>query len=153
MAASNHTSVQAHNKDGHQLNVQHTSTDSPILPAENLRQLQAIDPQLVQWVITQTELESSHRRHEETKINWFILIERMSGVIIGGLVAVFGLSVGAYLILQGHDWAGVGISGVGLASIVSVLVARQQSKQKNEPSNKPPIKKKPRPQNKVNLPK
>jgi hypothetical protein len=74
MAASNHTSVQARNRDGNHLNLQHTSTDSPILPAENLRQLQAIDPSLVQWVINQTEQESIHRRKEEGKINWFILI-------------------------------------------------------------------------------
>jgi hypothetical protein len=94
-------------------------------------------------VTTQTELESTHRRNEESKINWFILAERMSGVIVGGLVAVFGLSAGTYLILQGHDWGGVGISGVGLASIVSVLVARKQSKQNDSPAEAPPKKRPP----------
>ena len=142
MAANNHTSVQAHRNDGHQVNVQHTSTDSPILPAENLRQLATIDPALVQWVVKQTELESAHRRSQEAKINWFILIERLSGVIAGTFVAVFGLATGGYLINIGHDWAGVGISGVGLATIVSVLVARRQpAKQEEEPlPNKPPKK-------------
>jgi hypothetical protein len=51
------------------------------------------------------------------------------------------LSLGAYLILQGHDWAGVGISGVGLASIVSVLVSRQQSKKSTTSPKKSSAKK------------
>lgn len=136
MAASNHTRVQAHNADGHQLDVQHTTTDSPILPAANLRELKDIDPGLVPWVINQTELESKHRRYEESRVNLFILFERMSGIIAGTLVAVFGLSLGAYLVMHDHDVAGVGISGVGLASIVSVLVARQRSRSP-QPSQNP----------------
>jgi len=128
MAASNHTNLQAQNKDGQNLSFQHTTTDSPLLPAENLRQLHAINPELVTWVITQTEQEAGHRRRQESRINWFILVERMSGVIAGAGVAIFGLSAGTYLILRGHDMAGVGISGVGLASIVSVLVARRGGK-------------------------
>jgi len=137
MAASNHTNLQASNKDGHLVSVQHTSTDSPILPAENLRQLQAIDPALVPWVLKQTELESAHRRKQDTRINWFIFIERLSGVLMGGLVAIFGLAVGGYLILQGHDWAGTTLCGVGLATIVSIIVTRKQAGGNPEPAKKP----------------
>ena len=133
MAASNHTHVQAHSSNGSQLSFQHTSTDSPVLPAANLAQLKEIDPSLVRWVVEQTEKEGAHRRREETKVSWFILLERLSGVIAGAFVAVVGLALGTYLILQGHDWAGVGLCGAGLASIVSVLVARHQASAKPEP--------------------
>lgn len=39
-----HTELRAADKDGKQFSVSHTETDSPILPAANLRELQAIDP-------------------------------------------------------------------------------------------------------------
>lgn len=130
-----HTSVQAHtNEDGKKFSLHHTSTDSPILPAENLRQLQQISPELVQWVVTQTELEAQYRRKENAKLNWFILIERLAGIITGTLVAIFGLGLGGYLILEGHDWAGVALSGVGLSTIVSILVARERNKKKTASS-------------------
>lgn len=135
------TNVHARSSDGHHLQVQHTSTDSPILPAENLRQLQQIDPSLVSWVVSQTEQEATHRRREETRINWFILIERMAGIIAGTIVAIFGLGLAGYLVLQGHDWAGVGLGGVSLGTIVSVLVARNHKKPtSNEDPKKTPVK-------------
>jgi hypothetical protein len=135
MGGSNHTSVQAHSKEGDQFNLQHTITDSPILPAENLRQLQAIDPSLVKWVVEQTEKESDHRRREDSKINFFIFFERLSSVLAGVVVALFGLSLGGYLIMNGHDWAGVGLCGTGLASIISVLVARHNANKPNTRTN------------------
>ena len=128
MAASNHTSVKAQDSTGGQFHVLHTSTDTPILPAENLRQLAEIDHSLVAWVIEQTERESAHRRTEEKRINRFILFERLSGIIARTIVSCFGLGLGGYLIMHNHDVAGVAISGVGLASIVSVLVARGHAK-------------------------
>jgi uncharacterized membrane protein len=130
-----HTSVQAHtNEDGQRLSLHHTSTDSPILPVENLKQLNEINPNLVQWVVKQTELEAQHRRKETAKINWFVLIEELAGMIFGAVVAIFGLGLGGYLILEGHDWAGVAISGVGLSTIVSILVARERDKKKPAPT-------------------
>ena len=142
MAANNHTSVQTHSKTGHQVKLQHTTTDSPILPAENLRQLSAIDPSLVQWVINQTELEAEHRRKQESRINVFVFTERLSGIAAGTFVALFGLALGGYLILNGHDWAGLGISGVSLTTIVSILVTRKKvtsddsAQTKKSPQNK-----------------
>ncbi|MFZ6690254.1 hypothetical protein [Undibacterium sp. SXout20W] len=135
MAASNHTNVQAQSKEGHQLNLQHTSTDSPILPAENLRQLQEIDPVLVGWVIHQTELEASHRRKQESRINIFILVEKLSGVAAGLIAAVFGLAMSGYLVMQNHDFAGISLGGVGLATIVSILVARHKNTNRGNNGN------------------
>ena len=130
---SGHTDIQASEPDGRKVSVQHTSTDSPILPAGNLRELQQIDPTLVAWVINETEKEASHRRSETTKINWFILIERLSGVIAGAAVAIFGLGIAAYLVLQGHDWAGAGIGGATLVTIVSVLVSHNKKSEPAQP--------------------
>ena len=127
MAASNHTNLQASGPQGQQLSVQHTSTDSPILPAANLQQLQQIDPALVQWVVNQTEIEASHRRRENARVNTFVFIERVSGVVAGAGVAVLGFLVGAYLVMNGHEWAGVALCGSTLATIVAVLVTKQSA--------------------------
>ena len=129
---SGHTNLQATDPDGRKLSVQHTSTDSPILPAGNLFVLQQIDPKLVEWVVRETEKEANHRRSETTKINWFIFIERLSGVIAGAGVSIIGLGFAAYLVLQGHDWAGVAIGGGTLATIISILVSH------NKKSETPP---------------
>lgn len=127
--ANHNTHVEASNKDGQKVSLRHTSTDSPILPVEHLRQLHELDPKLVDWVIQQTEIESAHRRRHDIHINWFIFIERMSGVVAGLIAAIFGLGVGAYVISLGHDWAGTVICGVFLATIVGVLVTREHKKE------------------------
>lgn len=129
MAASNHTNLQASGPQGQQLSVQHTSTDSPILPAANLLQLQQIDPTLVQWVVKQTEIEADHRRSENSRVNTYIFVERISGVVAGAGVAVLGFLVGAYLVVNGHEWAGVALCGTTLATIVAVLVTKRHSSQ------------------------
>ena len=120
--SNGHTKVQATNPDGRQLSVSHTTSDSPILPAVNLQQLQQIDPSLVKWVVDQTQIEATHRRKESTSINRFIFAERISGVIAGALVSIIGLVISGYLVLQGHDWAGVALGGATLITIVTVLV-------------------------------
>jgi multisubunit Na+/H+ antiporter MnhB subunit len=135
-----HTSVQATNQQGEHVSIQQTSTDSPILPAANLQQLQQIDPKLVDWVVEQTKVEADHRRKIERQINWFVFIERMSGVLAGAAVAIFGLGISAYLVLHGHEWAGVAVSGTTLATIVTVLVTKDHRKvaPKSEPQQSKP---------------
>jgi uncharacterized membrane protein len=119
------TKVHATDKDGGQLSVSHTTTDSPLLPAANLEQLQRIDPTLVSFVVEQTEKEAAHRRAETSKINTFVFIERVSGVVVGGLVAAFGLAVAAYVAINGHETAACIIGGTTLAAIVAVIVTRK----------------------------
>jgi len=58
-----HTVAKASTREG-ELSLTKTDTDSPILPAAQLRELQAIDPKLVEWVIQQTEVEANFRRRE-----------------------------------------------------------------------------------------
>ncbi len=121
----NQTVVQAGNKEGEHLSVQHTSTDSPILPAVNLRELQAIDPKLVPFVIEQTALEAEFRRKESKRVNTLIFTERISGVVFGAIIAIVVFTFGFIAILRGHDWAGVTLCGVALASIVGIFVTKK----------------------------
>lgn len=137
------TNVTARNEKGEHVALQHTQTDSPILPAANLEHLKQIDPSLVPFVVQQTELEATFRRTENKRTNTFVFIERVSGVVVGALVAIFGLVVSAYVIVQGHDWAGVGIGGATLVTIVTVLVTRNKNEEE-KPSPKQTPKRPPR---------
>lgn len=140
--ANNQTHVKAVTNEGNTFHVQHTSTDSPILPAANLAQLAELDPSLVDFVVEETKKEAAHRRKQESRINAFVFAERISGVVIGALLAFFVFGFGAYLILQGHDAAGLGLCGGGLVSIVALFVNRQnnlaeQAKQPQTPAKRP----------------
>lgn len=134
---ANHTQLRAVNNDGETVDVQHTSTDSPILPAANLEQLYRIDPSLVQFVVEQTKQEAEHRRAMQKKTNFYIFTERISGVVAGAVVAIFGLGAGAVAIIKGHDWAGAVLCGVTLVTIVSVLVTKKHNQKEDNP--KPPV--------------
>lgn len=131
------TKLQATHPDGRQLHLSETTSDSPILPVAQLAELQKIDPALVQWVVSQTQLESAFRRSETTRVNKFIFCERISGVIAGSLVAIFGLGVAAYVAVNGHDWVAVAIGGATLATIVTVLVVRNESKENQDDETQP----------------
>lgn len=69
---SGHTQARV-TSDGFDL--QHTTTDSLILPAANLEQLQKIDPSLVAFVIDQTKQEAEFRRSETKRTNNIYLLK------------------------------------------------------------------------------
>lgn len=103
---ANRTLLRTVSNEGGTLDLQHTSTDSPILPAGNLEQLNQIDPSLVAFVVEQTKLEAEHRRRIQKRTNLYVFTERISGVVAVALVALFGLGAGAYAIVSGHYVAG-----------------------------------------------
>lgn len=134
--SSGHTNVRATDRDGQQLSVSHTTTDSPILPAANLEQLNRIDPSLVQWVVKQTEIESEFRRKETRRVNSFIFAERMSGVLVGGGIAICGLLVAAYVAIAGQPWVAGIIGGTTLVAIVTVIVTRRPEADSEDPPHR-----------------
>lgn len=74
------------------------------------------------WVFNQTELESSHRRVQENRINWFIFCEKAIGSVFG-LVTVIGALYVAYLLaMAGKEWVACAVIGGTLASVVTTFV-------------------------------
>lgn len=125
--ANNQTRIQAVNPDGQTLHVQHTSSDSPILPVASLAQLKEIDPELVNFVVEETAKEASHRRQQNSRINTFIFVEKLSGVVAGLILALAVFFLGGYLIMNGHDTAGTTLCTVNLVAIVALFVNRQNN--------------------------
>ena len=121
------TQVQAQSKDGDSLQLTAHETDSPILPVGQLQQLHDFRPDLVDWVKDQTESEAVYRRTRQSRIDLFVLIERMGGLVSGALIALFGLAISAYLALNGQPWVAATLGGGTLVGIVTVLVTGRQA--------------------------
>lgn len=129
--ASN-TSIQTKNRNGESISLHHTQTDSPILPVASLRQLHEFRPDLVDFVVQQTKIESEERRKQNSKINNFIFIEHILGIIFAFLIVLFGIGVGTYLIINEHGWEGVAVMGTPLITIVGMFLEGKRRKSRSE---------------------
>ena len=129
--SSRQTNAHAKTRDG-QVTVSSVTTDSPILPIEQIAKLKEIVPDRVDWVFSQTEAESNFRRSENRRVNTMMFIERMAGLLFAFLIASFGLGVAVYLAIKGHEIVASIIGGTTLVGLVTAFVAGRTptSKQK-----------------------
>ncbi len=109
------------------LDVSQTTTESPLLPIEQIAQLKQIDPARVDWVFEQTQVESTERRREVRRINTMVFIERIAGLFFALIIAFAGLGVAAYLAISGHDWVAGVIGGTTLVGLVTAFIAGKKS--------------------------
>lgn len=126
-----HTQLQARSPNGDQLQVTAHDTDSPVLPVAQLKALQEFRPDLIDWVLQQTEAEATFRRSRQTRVDRYVFTERILGQVAGTLIAAFGLGIACYLAVTGHENAAIAVGGGTLVSIVTVLVSGRK------PSPKP----------------
>jgi hypothetical protein len=109
-----------------ELAVTDTDSDSPILPAAQLRELQQIDPALVGWVIRQTEIEADFRRRETRRTNTLIFIERVGAQVCGLAIGICGMVAAGYVGLNGQAWLGCVIASVALGTLaVAYVIGRR----------------------------
>lgn len=125
--ANNHTRMQAARGN---VAIQSTTTDSPILPIEQIERLQQIAPHRVDWVFEQTQLESDGRRSETRRVNTMVFAERMAGLVFALLVAIVGLGAAVYLAMQGHEVTASIIGGGTLVGLVTAFVAGRKQEAK-----------------------
>ena len=125
--ANSHTKMQARRG---QVDVSSTTTDSPILPIEQIERLQEIAPHRVEWVFDQTQIESHSRRTETKRINTMLFVERMAGLVFALLVSLLGIGAAVYLALEGKEITASIIGGGTLVGLVTAFVAgrKQESK-------------------------
>ena len=113
---------------GKELTVQQHDTDSPLIPVAQLEQLNEFRPDLVDWVIQQTQANGEHRKSENSRVNGFIFVERLVGQIFAFLIGMSGIGCGSYLALNGHDWAGGTIASLALTGLAVVFLTGRRSK-------------------------
>jgi len=116
-----HTSAGARSKDT-ELRVSHTITDAPLLPIEQISRLRELAPNRVDWIFSQTELESAFRRKEHQCINTMTFIEHMSGLVFALIVACLGLGMAAWLAVNGHELTASVIGGTTIVGLVSAFI-------------------------------
>lgn len=126
---STHTTAQATSPDGQHVVVQQTATDSPLLPAANLRQLAEIDPKLVDWVVQQTEKEADFRRGENRRVNSMLFTERLVAVAAASILTVFGLAACIYLAMNGHDGVAATIAATTIVGVVTAVITGRTPKE------------------------
>lgn len=118
--ANSHTNVRAHRG---QVDVSSTTTDSPILPIEQIERLKEIAPHRVDWVFDQTQIESEARRRSLRRVNLMIFIERMAGLVFALLIAIVGLGAAVYLALHDKEITASIIGGGTLVGLVTAFIA------------------------------
>lgn len=115
--ANNHTRV---SKRGNALTATSTTTDAPLLPMQQMRQLQELSPARLEWMFNETEIEAKHRRSENRRINTMIFIERVLGLFFALVVTVLGLGSAVYCAqIDREITAGI----IGGATLVGLAVA------------------------------
>lgn len=115
---------------GRELTLSQHDTDSPLIPVAQLERLHQFRPDLVDWVVQQTQTEAEYRRSESKRINSFIFVERLIGQICAFLIGVAGIGGGSYVALAGQPWAGGTIASLALTGLAVVFLTGRRSKPK-----------------------
>ncbi|PTQ89139.1 hypothetical protein [Agitococcus lubricus] len=119
--ANKQTTAHLKDKDGEIL-LQQNATDSPLIPINQLERLHNFRPDLVDWVIQQTQIEAEHRRHTVKIVNRSVFIERVFGQFCAlslGLAAIIG---GVYAAINGAETAGGIIATAGVGGLAAVFL-------------------------------
>lgn len=128
--ANTHTSTNIQDEST-QIQVRHVSTDAPLIPMEMLERMHAIRPDLVDRVIELTHSEANFRRTETRRINTFSFVERFFGQIAALALGLASIGGGIYLVVNGHDWAGVTLAASGIGGLALAFVTGK-SKSKDD---------------------
>lgn len=87
-----------------------------------LREIQEIVPGSAEMIFREFELQGTHRRAMERKIVSGNERRATTGQWLGGAIALFFLAAALWLVLAGHDTAGIAIGTVDLGGLVAVFV-------------------------------
>lgn len=99
--------------------------DSPLPAADELRRLHEFRPDLVDVAVQQSVAEFEHRRGREVKIDRYVFIERVGGLVCAFILSLAAFSLSVYLAMNGHEPTACVISGGTLASIVAAILKRK----------------------------
>lgn len=110
-----------------ELMIQNQEIDAPVLPVDQLERLHAINPNIVDWVIRQTEQEANIRRKRQIRIDVFVFIERLLGQIFGLSIGIGGILGGAYVAIDGQPWAGATIASAAIGTLAVAFIKQHQS--------------------------
>lgn len=124
--ATKNTQVKAKNTTGNEIHLSHSETDSPILDVNSLERLNQFRPDIVDFVIQQTQKEAENRRKREVKIDWFTFIERIGALLLAAGIAAGGILGSIYAALNGFEKLSWIIAGTCIGSLAIAYLKRNR---------------------------
>lgn len=85
------TQVKARSVTGEEVHLLANHTDSPLVNVQDLERLNSFRPDLVDWVVEQTNEEAQFRRTETRRLNSFVFWEHISGLILSVVICITGI--------------------------------------------------------------
>jgi len=106
-------------------------TDSPIIPVVQLEKLHSFRPDLIDWIIRQTEIESDYRRKETAKLNGWIFLGRCVGQASALCIGLGGIFGGTYAAVHNQPWAGATIATAAIGVLAVAFLTGKSPKATN----------------------
>lgn len=125
MSARN-TRIRAKSEKGNVLHLSQTQTDSPFLDVASLERLHTFRPDLVDFIIKQTEAEAEHRRAVETKLAKYTFVERLLGAVVAILLCVLGISGAVIAAKLGSEKLAIAIVAGCIGTLAVAYIRRNQ---------------------------
>jgi hypothetical protein len=125
------TQIHAKHRDSEMM-LRHQSSDSPLLPVADLERLAQIRPDLIDFVVQQTEIEAHARRAQERRINTYIFIERLFGQLAAFCLGLAGILGGIYAGIKGQPWLGGTIVTSAIGTLAVAFVVRSNTKSSHQ---------------------
>jgi hypothetical protein len=111
-----------------ELSVQQHESDSPLLPVAQLERLHTFRPDLVDWVVAQTQAEAEYRRRSIDRVNGCIFRERVYGQTLAFLLGLSGVAGGGYIALNGQPWAGFAKATAVITGLAVTFLTGKETK-------------------------
>lgn len=102
----------------------------PLPSPRTLAEYEAVHPGLVERIISAWESQSEHRQELEHVVIKSDAFAQRVGAVSGPVIALAAIGVGAWLIYQGRDPAGVALIVTGLGGLVSVFIYGKRSQRR-----------------------
>lgn len=116
--------------------------NSPLPPAHELQQIQAIDPTLIVFVKDELTKQYEHQRKIVEERDKTVKHLSIAGLYLGTFITIFALMCSTFLVCSGYVWTG-GILGFGtLLSVVTVIVNAGATQRKADKEESIPAKEK-----------
>ncbi|WP_143694856.1 hypothetical protein [Variovorax sp. JS1663] len=87
-----------------------------------IEKLHQIAPDRVPWVFDETTKEGNFRRSETTRVNTFVFVERLLGIVAGLVIGFCALYASYHLAMANHDAVAGVIGGTTVVGLVSAFV-------------------------------
>lgn len=106
------------------------SHSGPLPAPRTLREYNEIIPNGAERIVTVFEKQSDHRMNLEKKVVGRQTFQSLLGQIFGFILAVVFLIAGFYLVIDGHEVAGITIFSLDIVGLVAVFVIGKASQKK-----------------------